>query len=95
MKSDVFIYLDPPYYQKVPNLYMNFYREDDHRLLSEKVLNLKKKWMVSYDNHEFIKTLYANKNKILYSLQQSTSNRVGEEILVFKDGLIYEKSKVY
>lgn len=95
MKSDVFIYLDPPYYQKAPNLYMNFYRKDDHQLLSEKVMNLKKKWMVSYDNHEFIKELYASRNKILYSLQQSTSNRVGKEILVFKDGLVYEKSMMY
>ena len=95
MKSDVFIYLDPPYYQKAPNLYMNFYRDNDHRLLSEKVMCLKKKWMVSYDNHEFIKNLYADKHKILYSLQQSTSNRVGKEILVFKDGLEFNKSMRY
>lgn len=95
MKSEVFIYLDPPYYQKAPNLYMNFYRADDHRILSEKVKLLKKKWMVSYDNHDFIKNLYADNNKVLYSLQQSTSNRVGREILVFKDGLTYDKSKSY
>lgn len=92
MKSDVFIYLDPPYYQKAPNLYMNFYRADDHRILSEKVKLLKKKWMVSYDNHDFIKNLYADNNKVLYSLQQSTSNRVGKEILIFKDSLSYETS---
>lgn len=95
MESDIFIYLDPPYYQKAPNLYMNFYRDNDHRLLSEKIVGLKKKWMVSYDNHEFIKNLYANKHKILYSLQQSTSNRVGKEILVFKDGLKFKKSMQY
>ena len=95
MKSEVFIYLDPPYYQKAPNLYMNFFRDNDHRLLSEKVLSLRKKWMVSYDNHAFIKRLYARKRKILYSLQQSTSNRVGNEILVFKEGLRFNNSIQY
>ena len=95
MKSEVFIYLDPPYYQKAPNLYMNFYRDDDHRLLSKKIVGLKKKWMVSYDNHEFIKNLYVDKHKILYSLQQSTSNRVGKEILIFNDSLEFNKSMQY
>lgn len=95
MKTDIFIYLDPPYYQKAPNLYLNFYREADHRKLSEFVLNMKKKWMVSYDNHPFIQGLYSEKTRMLYSLQQSTSNRVGKEIIVFKDGLKFDNSMQY
>ena len=92
MKTDVFLYLDPPYYQKAPNLYMNFYRNEDHEKLAEYVQSMNKKWMVSYDNHVFIQKLYANQRSLLYSLQQSASNRVGKEILIFKDSLVFEKS---
>jgi len=92
MQSDIFLYLDPPYYQKAPNLYMNFYRGDDHANLAKFVQTMKKNWMVSYDNHAFIQNLYSDRNSILYSLQQSASNRIGKEILIFKDNLVFAES---
>ncbi|MHB8847034.1 MAG: DNA adenine methylase [Burkholderiales bacterium] len=88
----VFIYLDPPYYQKGADLYMNFYSKADHEKLSRHVHKMKKKWMVSYDNHDFILNLYAAKKKVLYKLSQSTSNRVGDEVLVFSKNLIFERA---
>lgn len=92
MCSPIFIYLDPPYYKKASNLYMNFYRDDDHKELADFVLKMKKKWMVSYDNQDFIHNLYNSQRRVVYSLQQSTSNRIGKEILVFKDELIFNDS---
>ncbi len=92
MQGDVFIYLDPPYYQKGAELYMNFYSEHDHQRLSYYVHKMFKNWMVSYDNHEFILNLYAEKNKLSYKLSQSTSNRVGDEILIFSDAISFETS---
>lgn len=92
LRKEVFIYLDPPYYQKGADLYMNFYAAEDHRKLSQHVRKMKKRWMVSYDHHDFILNLYSNSNKISYSLSQSASNRVGEEILVFSNGLHYADS---
>ncbi|MHA4739895.1 DNA adenine methylase [Dyadobacter sp. MSC1_007] len=89
LRKEVFIYLDPPYYQKGADLYMNFYAAEDHRRLSQHVRKMRKRWMVSYDNHDFILNLYSNLNKISYSLSQAASNRVGEEILVFSEGLHY------
>lgn len=91
-REEIFIYLDPPYYQKGADLYMNFYSKEDHKRLSKHVHRMKKKWMVSYDNHDFILNLYAEKNKIVYKLSQSASNRVGDEILIFSEGLDYEDS---
>lgn len=91
-RNDIFIYLDPPYYQKGADLYMNFYKKNDHIKLSEKIRKSKNRWMVSYDNHEFILKLYDNKNKITYKLSQSTSNRIGDEILIFSDSLNYKNS---
>ena len=84
-KEEIFIYLDPPYYLKGADLYMNFYTKKDHEKLSKSVHKMKKRWMVSYDNHEFILNLYSAKDKIMYQLSQSASNRVGDEILIFSE----------
>lgn len=90
--ENVFIYLDPPYFQKGADLYMNFYSKTDHEKLSKHVHKVKKKWMVSYDNHDFIMNLYAAKKKVLYQLSQSASNRVGDEILIFSEDLAFSQS---
>ncbi len=84
-KEEIFIYLDPPYYAKGSDLYMNFYKDEDHRRLSRYVRRMKKRWMISYDDQDFILQLYPPVNKIHYKLSQGTSNRVGDEILMFAD----------
>ncbi|MCK5493547.1 MAG: DNA adenine methylase, partial [Candidatus Omnitrophica bacterium] len=83
---------DPPYYQKGADLYMNAYSEKDHQALSQYVHKIEKKWMLSYDNHEFILNLYKKENKFIYKLFQSTSNRVGDEVLFFSNGLSFNQS---
>ena len=92
MIRSVFVYLDPPYYQKASNLYMNYYRNNDHERLAQMVLKMNKQWMVSYDNQSFIHNLYSEQSRLLYSLQQSTSNRVGKEVLIFKADLHFKES---
>lgn len=91
-KEEIFIYLDPPYYNKAKDLYMNFYSESDHQKLSSYVNKMKKRWMVSYDNHDFILNLYAQNNKVSYLLSQNTSNRLGSEILVFAKSIQFDNS---
>ena len=91
-REDIFIYLDPPYYQKGADLYMNFYSQKDHKELAKYVHRLKKRWMVSYDNHDFILKLYSSNHRVMYKLSQSASNRVGDEILVFSEGLDFYSS---
>lgn len=91
-KEEVFIYLDPPYYKKGADLYMNFYSKNDHKKLSKYVHKMKKKWMVSYDNQDFILNLYAEQRKVMYQLSQAASNRVGDEILIFSEGLHFTDS---
>jgi len=92
MKDDVFVYLDPPYYEKGADLYMNYYKKKDHKKLAKYVHQLTKRWMVSYDNQEFILNLYSRKRKLQYRLSQSASNRVGDEILIFSDRLSFKDS---
>jgi DNA adenine methylase len=90
--ENVFIYLDPPYFQKGAELYLNFYEHSDHRRLAAYVQKMKKRWMISYDHHDFILNLYAAQRKVLYRLSQSASNRVGNEVLVFSEALQFERS---
>jgi DNA adenine methylase len=91
-KDDVFIYLDPPYFKKGADLYMNFYKKEDHKKLSKKVGRMEKRWMVSYDNHQFILNLYAENKKVAYKLSQCASNRIGDEIVIFSDKISFKKS---
>jgi len=91
-REEIFIYLDPPYYQKGAELYMNFYTKDDHKKLSKYVHKMKKRWMVSYDHHDFILNLYGEQKKITYKLSQSTSNRVGDEIIIFSKDVSFLNS---
>ena len=90
--EEIFIYLDPPYYQKGADLYMNFYSKKDHKQLSKHVHKMEKRWMVSYDHHEFILNLYAEQRKIVYKLSQATSNRIGDEIIIFLKQISYHDS---
>ncbi len=83
MRKSIFIYLDPPYYKKGSDLYMNAFCDDDHRVLASMVKKLKKKWLVSYDNQDFIVQLYKGAPKVLYHLSQCTSNRIGDEVVIF------------
>ena len=91
-KENIFIYLDPPYYQKGAGLYMNFYSEKDHENLARNINQLKKKWIVSYDNHAFILNLYAEQRKILHKLSQAASNRVGDELFIFSEKINFDNS---
>lgn len=92
LKEEIFIYIDPPYYQKGADLYMNFYSKEDHIKLSKFIHKMRQKWMVSYDNHDFILNLYAEQSKVMYKLSQAASNRVGDEILIFSEQIDFKNS---
>ncbi len=91
-KSDFFIYLDPPYLQKGADLYMNFYVRADHSRLANYISKIQNKWLISYDNNEFIVQLYDSYKKINYQLSQAASNRIGDEILIFSDQIDFNNS---
>lgn len=89
---DIFIYIDPPYVVKGSNLYLNFYGHSDHADLSIMIKKLHKKWLISYDNCELINSLYHNYNRVSYQLAQCTSNKIGEEMLIFPSDIVFQKS---
>lgn len=90
--GNLFVYLDPPYVNKGARLYMNYFSKFDHEELAKLVAGLRFDWMVSYDCHELIMELYKSYRRVVYKLSQNASNRVGDEVLIFKDGIDFSES---
>lgn len=81
-----FTLFDPPYYNKGPVLYTNFYSHDDHQKLADAIThNLRnRKWIVTYDNSNEINKMYSKTKSIEFSLQYSLqSKRFGSEVMFF------------
>ncbi len=91
-KGNIFIYLDPPYYKKGSELYMNFFVDNDHKKLFNCIKKIDSKWITSYDSTSFILNLYKNKDKVKYRLFQGTSNKKGDEIIIFPENVEYLES---
>jgi DNA adenine methylase len=53
-----FIYLDPPYYEKGPELYQYAFEDADHVRLSANLRQTSHVWLVSYDDNPRIRKLY-------------------------------------
>lgn len=87
--ANVIFYFDPPYYYKASSLYMNHYKDESHKLVSEKIKSIRNiRWIVSYDNVAEIKELYSDCEKKEYSFKHTAhSTRVGQEILFFSPNL--------
>lgn len=86
MPAKSLIYLDPPYYVKGRGLYRNFYQHNDHlaiaRLLCEPGFG--RHWVVSYDNNEQIREMYAGVRFIEYGLSYTAQRRyMGSEVMLF------------
>lgn len=81
------IYFDPPYYKKGDDLYMNYYSDNDHRLISETIHQEEKHvWVLTYDNSDFIKELYKDFRSKEFQLNYSANNNgKGTEVMFFSD----------
>lgn len=88
-------YLDPPYYVKGRDLYLNFYKDDDHRDIAEAIKKFKGRWIISYDAVSFLKDLYKEYRQQEYYLSYSAGNpSKGKEIMVYSDGLILPDAEI-
>jgi DNA adenine methylase len=85
-----FIYLDPPYYNKGRLLYLNNYIHENHLLLASTLSRINHvKWLVSYDNVEQIREMYASFRMSAFDLNYTLqSKKFGSELLVFSDSLL-------
>lgn len=76
------INIDPPYYGKGPELYCSFYKHEDHVALACTISKLDRPWILTYDDTDEIRKIYARRKvselSLLYSAQVK---RVGVELL--------------
>jgi DNA adenine methylase len=56
---ECFIYLDPPYYKKGPELYKYPMEHADHVRLANLLRDTEATWVLSYDDHPAIRELYS------------------------------------
>ena len=81
-------FLDPPYYKRGPELYVNFYDYQNHINLANTIKKtlLNKKWILTYDNSYEINELYKEFNKIEYYLNYSVGKKTtGIEYMFFSN----------
>ena len=90
--ENVFIFLDPPYYTATKSaLYGKngeLHKGFDHERFAEEVKNCQHKWLITYDNCEYIRDLYKDYNIIDHEFAYGMRNAVkgndmtGKEILI-------------
>lgn len=97
INDNIVFYFDPPYYLKASSLYMNHYKDDNHKIVSDKIKAIQNiKWIVSYDNVPEIKQLYSDCQKKEFSFKHTAyESRVGEEILFFSRNIVQPNIENY
>jgi DNA adenine methylase len=88
-KKNTFIYLDPPYYEKAADLYLNIFEQKDHARLAKKLnAHPDATWLLTYDNQPEIRKLYTDRTVVDFSLSYNAyESRRGEELMILSDAL--------
>lgn len=83
------IYFDPPYYMKGDRLYENHYKADDHTALGNFIQEkVKRPWIVSYDNVDPIRAIYAERRQKIYEIGYSARKVYnGSEVIIYSDDI--------
>lgn len=88
MPAHSFVYIDPPYVTNGYKLYRYHFDKIDHKKLSDAIACLSTSWLLSYDNHKLIRSLYAGeRTKFVKSYQSLKGSRFVKEILLLSDDL--------
>jgi DNA adenine methylase len=81
-----FVYLDPPYYCKGSQLYLNYYTSDNHAAFARYLSTTNFAWVMSYDNVGEIRKLYSSYRQISFNLGYSARSwKIGKELLIVPD----------
>ena len=83
-----FCYIDPPYINKGQSLYANAYAPEDHKLVANRIKELRHPWILTYDIDPRIRDIYRNYRQFDFQLNYSTNvKRKGGEVLIPSKGL--------
>ena len=78
-----FVYFDPPYFNKGEALYKNFFSADDHQIIHDLICDVDCPWIVTYDNVQEIREMYAEHTCRQYDLVYSVANNGTNSELMF------------
>jgi DNA adenine methylase len=90
-EEEMLIYFDPPYVEAGKELYLNYYQEADHKILSDCIKNNlnRKRWIITYDNKEIISSYYNDYQQLNINIQYSLeSKKVGTELFIANNLII-------
>lgn len=82
--NQTFVYLDPPYYVKGSELYLNRLEHNEHAALAAYMQGERAfPWVMTYDNVDPVRALYVDLPQRSFSLSYSAyERREGEELLI-------------
>lgn len=97
LPENTLVYLDPPYYVKGGELYLNSYKKEDHERIAKVIQKeIQHNWVLSYDGVPEITELYSQRRHFLYDLQYNAEKVYkGKEVFIFGDTInLPEKCKL-
>jgi len=83
-KKNLFVYLDPPYYEQGAHLYLSKYSHDDHVAIGKIIMRCPDlNWVMTYDDVPQIRAIYKGCRIKKFSLRYTAQRRrEGEEVLI-------------
>ena len=76
-------YLDPPYLLQGPRLYRYSYKRNEHKAIADLLSKAHYSWIVSYDNHPYIRRLFNGQRIVPISLNYAVKeSRKADELLI-------------
>jgi len=81
--AETFFFADPPYF-RVPDYYRNGFTEGGHRRLSAALAGVKGKWLLCYDDCDWVRTRYGNFRSVELPVRYSAAltRKVSSELLI-------------
>lgn len=85
--KDIFIYFDPPYYNKGQKLYKNFFTPSDHQRIRNVITQeITTPWIITYDDVKAICDLYSAYDIRKFDLTYSAANKgTATELMIFSN----------
>jgi len=83
-ESRLLIYLDPPFVKQGKDLYRYYFKKDDHIDLSHHLQkNVKSTWVLSYDDHNLIHSIYKEVEKNVFEFNYyANQTKLGKELII-------------
>lgn len=83
-RSEVLLYLDPPYVEQGEQLYRHSFKDADHTRLSTYLQTEETyKWLVSYDDNPLIHKIYKEVTKNIFEFNYfANRTKVGRELII-------------